>query len=120
MYSRYIPDGKGRHQRRIIPDPPPAPVPPPMPPGPEPKSEPQGPPAQPVMPPQHRPRPGRPGRPPPGPNAERPPGGGFLSGLLSNLDTEDLLILAVLALSLKEDGAERSVIWIAVVLYFIL
>ena len=88
MYSRYIPDGKGRHQRRIIPDPPPAPVPPPMPPGPEPKPEPQGPPARPVMPPQHRPRPGRPGRPPPGPNAGRPPGGGFLSGLLSNLDTE--------------------------------
>lgn len=121
MYSRYVPDGRGGYQRHGIPEsrpessPPPPPIPSdhPQPTQPQP-SRPQ------FMPsPHQRPRPGNPGRPPPGTDKGFL-GGGGLSGLFRRLDTEELLILAILVLALKEDGADRSVIWIAVLLYFLM
>ena len=68
-----------------------------------------------------RPRPYDPSQPPAFPFTERmhrgPPG---RSGLVRGIDWEDLLILAILVLVLKEDGAERTVIGIAAALYLLL
>lgn len=61
-----------------------------------------------------------PGRPPPGPGSGGLLGGNPVFGLFRGIDTEELLILAIMVLALKEDGADRSVIWIAVALYFML
>ena len=127
MYSRYTPDGSGGHARRPMqppaagPVPPPGPAfPPPPPPGPPPDPpKPDRPPA--VPPPRPGPvqpvRPSPPGRPPPRPLFS--PGSGLFQGLLRGLDTEDLLVLAILALAMKEDGADKTVIWIAVALYLL-
>lgn len=111
MYSRYTPNENGGYDRRMLPDeadlqaaqsrpPPPAPDEhiPPLRPGPSP--------APPPTPP--RPAPGPPHVPPGPPPFFGGPAGlaGLLSQLLPHgLDTEDLLILAVLLLSMKQDGA---------------
>lgn len=109
MYSRYIPNESGGYDRRELPDaadlraaqsrpppPPPEAMPPPIP----------------------RPRPPRQLPPPQGP---RPSGGrgGLLAGLLPHgLDSEDLLVLAVLLLSMKQDGAGPTELLMAAGLYF--
>ena len=60
---------------------------------------------------------------PPGPGKGPPPGppsgpGGLLAGLLPRgLDTEDLLILAVLLLAMKQDGAPPLELLIAAAIY---
>ena len=56
--------------------------------------------------------------PPSGMPSPRPPGFGGLSALLRRIDTEDLLVLAVLVLLLKQEGADRMTILIAAALYF--
>ena len=122
MYSRYTPDGNGGYYRQRLPDvgdrrpSPPPPEPMPGPPG-------QGPPESPEyreppvgMPPKRPPRPGPPL--PPSGMGILPDLGGLLNRLLPRgLDTEDLLILAVLLLSLKQDGAEPIQLLIALGLY---
>lgn len=45
---------------------------------------------------------------------------GGLGGLLHGLDTEDMLILAVLLLAMKEDGAGKTELLIAAALYLML
>lgn len=130
MYSRYIPDGRGGHQRQPVPDTHPEPSPPISmhPPAPSMPNHTQvmpldhdTPPERPIPPHSVRPpRPAAPGRPPPRPGASALLGRNPLIGLFTGIDTEDLLILAVLILALKEDGADRSVIWIAVILYFMM
>ncbi|MBQ1589296.1 MAG: hypothetical protein II106_01110 [Oscillospiraceae bacterium] len=45
---------------------------------------------------------------------------GGLGGLLRGLDTEDMLILAVLLLAMKEDGAGKTELLIAAALYLML
>ena len=45
---------------------------------------------------------------------------GLLSGLFRSVGTDDLLILTILVLVLKQDGADRATIAIAVGLYFLL
>jgi hypothetical protein len=136
MYSRYIPRPDGGYDRRFVPDPPVEPqatgnrqqatgdgenkLPP--------ESDPPGPPLRPPTPAgveSHGPRPAAP-RPPPRPSVfgtVRPPGGlfgpnGLLGGLLPRgIDTEDLLILAVLLLAMKQDGAAPMELLIAAALY---
>ena len=80
--------------------------------------DPSQPPAFPFTERMHR---GPPGRPPP---PAYPEAGSSLlqalSGLFRGIDWEDLLILAILVLVLKEDGAERTVIGIAAALYLLL
>ena len=71
-----------------------------------------------------RPRPFLPSH-PSGPSGQPPEArgrqpGGLFSSLLGGLDWEDLLILAILVLCLKEDGADKTVIWIAAALYLLL
>lgn len=124
------------------PGPPPGrPSPPPEPPG-SPPTPPSGPPRRPESAPVGPP----PGRPPPGPRplfGDSPVGGGFRpqgpgrggpglpgglfapGGPLGRLlprspDTEDLLILAVLLLAMKEDGAASLELLIAAALYLLL
>ena len=119
MYSRYLPDGNGGYRRQLQaqnrhPEPP-HDIPPA--PGPEPGRRPAPPQS---LPPQHRPgppgghRPGMVGRPPPAPLF------GGLGTVLGRLDTEDFLILAVLLLAMKEDGASRTELLIAAGLYMLL
>lgn len=112
MYSRYLPDGRGGYERRSVTQPPQEP-PQRLGPGP-------GPPPQ---EPFHRP-PEAPHRPP-----SRPPGGppmplggllGNLGGLLRGLDTEDFLILAVLLLARKQDGASTAELLITAALYLMM
>ena len=86
---------------------------------PRPQMGPSGPPPRPQMGPPPRPRPG-----PPGP---RFPASGFLGpeGLLGRLlprglDAEELLILAVLLLAMKQDGAGSTELLIAAALYLLL
>ena len=88
---------------------------------PRPQMGPSGPPPRPQMGPPPRPRPGPPG---PGP---RFPASGFLGpeGLLGRLlprglDAEELLILAVLLLAMKQDGAGSTELLIAAALYLLL
>ena len=120
MYSRYTPDGSGGFARQQVPEasdlwqqgrPPPPPEPPPE--------------SNPGLPPERQHPPEAPQRPPvrkrqsPGP----PPGslpdlGGLLTRLLPRgVDTEDLLVLAVLLLSLKQEGADPIQLLIAVGIY---
>ena len=112
MYSRYLPDGRGGHERqpvtRAVPDPP-GPEPPPhggAPPAPDPPGG--------LHPPPRRPA----GHPP------RPAGlGGLLGnlgGILRGLDTEDYLILAILLLCRKQDGAGSAELLIAAALYLMM
>ena len=131
MYSRYTPNGNGGYDRRELPDagdlrqaqsrPPPPP--------PEEHSPPPPPPAAGRPGPEARPAPGS------GPGGARPPGlrpapppsplgglsglGGLLSQLLPHgLDSEDLLILAILLLCMKQDGASPTELLMATGLYF--
>ena len=146
MYSRYIPNGNGGFERRIVDFPSPAPpqgpgASPPFPPagkGPGPPGPADRPPApgpqagpfpqqRPVPQPGSRPQPGPflrplpPDRPPQGvPGPPRPSGFGALSALLGRIDTEDLLILAILVLLMKKDGADPMTIAIAAGLYLFL
>ena len=132
MYSRYIPNARGGFDRRTVPDPPtaPDPVPPPaapdlprQPPGdggrapPRPNSLPPRPNPLPPRPNPAPPRPG-PGWGPPGP----PPGLPGLDGLLGRLlprglDAEDLLVLAVLLLAMRQDGAPGTELLLAAAIY---
>ncbi len=142
MYSRYTPNESGGYDRRALPDaadlraaqgrpPPEAPQEPreaesalespgeargPLASGP--RGEPQR-----FRPPGTTPPGGRPPRPGPGPGPPPPGGPGGLGGLLSQLlphgmDTDDLLILAVLLLSMRQDGAGPTELLMAVGLYF--
>ena len=73
-----------------------------------------------VPPPPSAMRRGPPGRPPPTrPSPPSPPLSVF-GGFLRDLDWEDLLVLAVLTLLLKEDGADLAVIGIAAAVYLFL
>lgn len=140
MYSRYTPNASGGFDRRQLPDEadlraaqgraPPLP--------PEYSQNPPPDPPTPAVPgalgPSPRPmrfRPAPPRRPPsagsgsPGPSAPPPILGGLLGpdGLLGQLlphglDAEDLLILAILVLSMKQDGASATELLIAAGLYF--
>lgn len=137
MYSRYVPNQSGGYDRRLVPD---APPPEPGPAGPEVPSAgsgiPNGPPRR-SAPPAGVETPGQifpsagkaPSRPPsfsPRPPPLWPPGGlpvfgGPLDRLLPRgLDTEELLILAVLLLAMKQDGAENAELLIAAALYLLL
>lgn len=112
MYSRYLPDGRGGYERQTVTQTPrekpsrqgPGPGPPP----PEPERR----------PPQSAHR-------PPSPPPVRPQAGpvgliGNLSGLLRGLDTEDLLILAVLLLARRQDGASTAELLITAALYLMM
>lgn len=144
MYSRYTPNGNGGYDRRELPDagdlrqaqsrpPPPgteehSPPPPPIPPPAEPRPGPAAEPRPGFDPPRFVPGPGpEPGRrmrfrpaPPPPPLFGGLLGpGGLLSQLLPHgLDSEDLLILAILLLSMKQDGAAPTELLMAIGLYF--
>lgn len=104
MYSRYLPDGKGGYRRQA-----------------QTVTQAQEPPRPPGM--QHHPEPPRPPGPRQGPMGRPPPGGfpgGGIGALLRGLDTEDLLILAVLLLAMKNDGATGTELLIAAALYLLL
>ena len=122
MYSRYLPDGRGGYRRQPHrPEPPhphmpqrePEPPPPPAPQLPRPTAPPQN--RRPMRQPTAPTRAGPMGRPPPGSF----PGGGH-GALLRDLDAEDLLILAVLLLAMREDGASGMELMIAAGLYLVL
>ena len=73
--------------------------------------------------PHHHPGPPSPPGPRPGPMGRPPPGGfpgGGIGALLRGLDTEDFLILAVLLLAMKNDGASGTELLIAAALYLLL
>ena len=119
MYSRYTPDGSGGFHRQQVPEaadlwqqgrPPPPPEPPP-----EPDTPATGQEAPAILPPRRAPT----GHPPSGSSPGRLPDlGETLARLLpKGLDTEDLLILAVLLLSLKQDGADPIQLLIAIGIY---
>lgn len=119
MYSRYLPDGRGGYERRTVTQPPqeppqrlgPGPGPPPQ----EPVHRPPEAPHRPQEAPHHPPS-----RPPGGP--PMPLGGllGNLGGLLRGLDTEDFLILAILLLARKQDGASTAELLITAALYLMM
>lgn len=119
MYSRYLPDGRGGYERRTVTQPPqeppqrlgPGPGPPPQEPFHRPPEAPHRPPEAPHHPPS---------RPPGGPPMG--PGGlpGYLGGLLRGLDTEDFLVLAVLLLARKQDGASTAELLITAALYLMM
>ena len=129
MYSRYIPNPRGGYDRRLVPDPPAEPL------ARGNKEQATGDkrkiPAGPGSPgPQFPAGAGVPDGPPlrPPPFSSRPPPIGQPSailgpnGLLGNflprgLDTEDLLVLAVLILAMKQDGAGPAELLIAAALY---
>ena len=141
MYSRYTPNEHGGYDRRELPDaedlrlaqsrpPPPAPEehsPPPPRVRPPAEAEP-GPAADAIPgcdPPHLAPSPSRrmrfrPAPPPPPPALGGLLGpGGLLAQLLPHgLDSEDLLILAILLLSMKQDGASPTELLMAAGLYF--
>ncbi len=112
MYSRYLPDGRGGYERRTVTQQPPEP---PHQQGPGPGPPPQEPFHRPPEAPHHPPS-----RPPGGPPMG--PGGllGNLGGLLRGLDTEDFLILAVLLLARKQDGASTAELLITAALYLMM
>lgn len=112
MYSRYLPDGRGGYERRTVTQPPQEP---PQRLGPGPGPPPQEPFHRPPEAPHHPPS-----RPPGGP--PMPLGGlpGNLGGLLRGLDTEDFLILAVLLLARKQDGASTAELLITAALYLMM
>ena len=136
MYSRYLPDGNGgyrRHaqgaaktqqaQRNITPE-----AGRQQDPGTPTQVKPHGELGEPPkrthgVGPQHHPGPpSRPGT-RPGPMGRPPPGGfpgGGIGMLLRGLDTEDFLILAVLLLTMKNDGASGTELLIAAALYLLL
>lgn len=114
MYSRYLPDGKGgyRRQAQVVTQ------------AQEPRGMPGNDPARTQgFGPRHPPGPPRPPGPRPGPVGRPPPcgppGGGIVA-LLRGLDTEDFLILAVLLLAMKNDGASGTELLIAAALYLLL
>ena len=144
MYSRYTPNERGGYDRRALPDaadlrlaqsrpPPPgteehSPPPPPIPPPAEPRPGPAAEPCPGFDPPRFVPGPGpepgcrmrfRPAPPPPPLFGGLLGPGGLLSQLLPHgLDSEDLLILAILLLCMKQDGAGPTELMIAAGLYF--
>lgn len=143
MYSRYVPDGRGGYARKPMPSEPPRPPrEPPEPPAPHAGFRPGtgGPPPGPQAvfqppPPNHGPMNGFPPGPPPRPPQAQwprpshsgrprpiPPGPGrLLQGLLGrSLDLDDLLILAVLVLALRADGADGLTVALAAGLYLML
>ena len=72
--------------------------------------------------PHHHPGPPSPPGPRPGPMGRPPPGGfpgGGIGALLRGLDTEDFLILAILLLTMKNDGASGTELLIAAALYLL-
>jgi len=116
MYNRYIRNERGEYVCMPVAAPPRRPPPPPPPPPPEPPPPPHAPPPPPPHvpppPPPHAP----PHAPPPPPDATR-----FVSDLLSRLrlqdiDTGDLLLLAILFLLFREKADEEVLIALGLLL----
>ena len=113
MYNRYIRNERGEYVCMPVAAPPRRPPPPPPPPPPEPPPPPHAPPP----PPPHVPPPPPPHvPPPPPPDATR-----FVSDLLSRLrlqdiDTGDLLLLAILFLLFREKADEEVLIALGLLL----
>ena len=112
MYNRYIRNERGEYVCMPVaapPPPPPKPPPKPKPPPPPPKPEPAPPPPHPIPPPPPKP-------PPSPPDVTR-----LLSGLLERLrlqdvDTGDLLLLAILFLLFREKADEEVLIALGLLL----
>ena len=112
MYNRYIRNERGEYVCMPVaapPPPPPKPPPKPKPPPPPPKPEPAPPPPHPIPPPTPKP-------PPSPPDVTR-----LLSGLLERLrlqdvDTGDLLLLAILFLLFREKADEEVLIALGLLL----
>ncbi len=123
MYNRYIPQPDGSYRRRAVPDPKPTPkpCPPPEPEDckPEPKPEPRKQNHRRPQPPHHSPHRQRyqPKNPPPTQSVPE----GFLSGLLpKNLDTVDLLVMALLLLMAGDCQEDKSTALLTLALYLFL
>lgn len=112
MYNRYIRNERGEYVCMPVaapPPPPPKPPPKPKPPPPPPEPEPAPPPPHPIPPPPPKP-------PPSPPDVTR-----LLSGLLERLrlqdvDTGDLLLLAILFLLFREKADEEVLIALGLLL----